>query len=101
MEYVEETGRLPRAGEFRREAELREVVGSPRQAFQVIKNVTGEERWDRARVARYDELLIYLALSRFRRQPKLSELPVDIQLDIRDFFGSYKAGCEQGQRALF
>lgn len=101
MEFVEEHGRLPRTGEFTSEHELRNAIGSPRQAFQVIKKVTGEERWDRARLARYDDLLLYLALSRFRRRPKLSDLPQPLQADIKDFFGSYKSACEQGDRALF
>lgn len=101
MEFIEDHGRLPRPGELISEHELRHAIGSPRQAFQVIKNVTGEERWDRARLARYDDLLVYLALSRFRRRPKLSELPKALQLDIKDFFGSYKSACQQGDRALF
>lgn len=101
MAFIEEYGRLPRAGEFSSEQELREAIGSPRQAFQVIKKVTGEERWDRARLGRNDDLLVYLALSRFRRRPKLSDLPPRLQADIKDFFGSYKAACQQGDRALF
>lgn len=101
MGFVEETGRLPRAGEFDRQSELRTKVGTLRQAFQVVKAITGEERWDRVRVARYEDLLVYLALSRFRRRPKLSDLPIELQYDIKDFFGSYKAGCEAADRALF
>lgn len=99
--FVEDRGRLPRTSEFAAERELRDAVGSPRQAFQIVKNVTGEERWDRVRLARYDDLLVYLALSRFRRRPKLSDLPAVLQSDIKDFFGSYKAACDQGDRALF
>jgi DNA phosphorothioation-associated putative methyltransferase len=44
---------------------------------------------------------VYLALSRFRRRPKLSDLPQPLQLDLKDFFGSYKSACQQGDRALF
>ncbi len=101
MEFVEDHGRVPRAGEFAREAELREQVGSPRQAFQVIRAVTAEERWDRARLGRYEELLVYLALSRFQRRPRFSELPDTAQHDIKEFFGSYKDACAQADRALF
>jgi DNA phosphorothioation-associated putative methyltransferase len=101
MDFIEETGRLPRAGEFPQEPELRDAVGTPRQAFQIIKTVTGEERWDRARMARYEDLLVYLVLSRFRRRPMLSHLPQGLQYDIKDYFGSYKAACGQADRVLF
>jgi len=101
MAFFEGSGRLPRAGEFAREKELREKVGTPRQAFRVIQNVTDEERWDRIRVSRYEDLLVYLALSNFRRRPRLSDLPANLQYDIKDFFGNYKSACAQAERALF
>lgn len=101
MAFVEEAGRLPRSGEFARESELRSSVGTVRQAFRIIKTATGEEHWDRVRLEKYDELVVHLALSRFRRRPRLTDLPEVLQRDIKDFFGSYKAGCEQGDRALF
>lgn len=100
MHFYEDAGRLPRAGEFPRQAELREAVGTPRQAFRVIQNVTGEEKWDRIRVSRYEDLLVYLALSGFRRRPKLSDLPTSLQYDIKDFFGNYKSARDQADRAL-
>jgi DNA phosphorothioation-associated putative methyltransferase len=101
MSFVERTGRTPRAGEFGREHELRESVGTPKQAFAIIKNITGEEHWDRLRVSRYEDLLVYLALSRFRRRPRISQLPAALQHDIKDFFGSYKAACDQADKTLF
>lgn len=101
MEFIAQSGRLPRAGEFSCEEELRGAVGSFRQAFRVIRNVTGDERWDRSRLARYEDLLVYLALARFRRRPRLSQLPRPLQVDLKEFFGSYKAACNQGDRALF
>jgi DNA phosphorothioation-associated putative methyltransferase len=101
MAFVEDRGRLPRAGEFPRQRELRESVGTVRQAFQVIKATTEEERWDRARVTCYEDLLVYMALSRFHRQPKFSDFPDELQNDIKDFFGSYKAAIEAADRALF
>jgi len=38
---------------------------------------------------------VYLALARFRKRPAISVLPVGLQRDIREFFGSYKNACEQ------
>lgn len=70
------------------------------------------------RAARREELLLWLALSRFddttatcrrdsrrakRRigRPKLGELPERLRRDIRDFFGTYATACEEGDRLLF
>jgi DNA phosphorothioation-associated putative methyltransferase len=101
MDFVGQHGRLPRDGEFELETEVSEELGSLRRAFNIIKRVTGEERWDKVRLARYEDLLVYLALARFGRRPRLSELPLALQYDIKDFFGSYKAACDQADRLLF
>ena len=99
--FVEERGRLPRAGEWDREADVREALGSLRQAFLIVKRSTGEERWDRIRIRRSEDLLVFLALSRFGRRPRFGELPEELRHDLRDLFGSYKAACEQADRLLF
>lgn len=101
IRFIEDRGRLPRETELPEALEIRREFGGLRHAFHVIKLVTGEERWDRIRLSRSEDLLVYLALGRFSRRPRLSELPRDLQLDIRDFFGSYKAGAQQADRLLF
>lgn len=101
MAFYDERGRLPRAGETSDYALLREEFGSPRAAFAVIRRLTGDEPWDRVRDARASDLLVYLALARFGRRARPSELPDDLRFDIRDLFGSHKAACEQADRLLF
>lgn len=101
MTFYEEHGRLPRAGETPDHAELCEELGSPRAAFAVIRRLTGDEPWDRVRDARTSDLLVYLALARFGRRARPSELPDGLRYDIRDLFGSHKAACEQADRLLF
>jgi len=44
---------------------------------------------------------VYIALSRFGKRPKWSELPRDLQLDIRAFFTSYQTACELADALLF
>ena len=99
--FFESRGRLPRKEECAAFAELEAALGSVRNAFRIIRNVTGDERWDRVRVARTDDLLVYLALSRFGRRPTISSLPSELQYDIKDLFGSYRAACEQADRLLY
>ena len=48
-----------------------------------------------------EDLLVYLALGRFRRRPPMSALPTGLQRDIRAFFGSYTNGCRWADDRLF
>lgn len=101
MDFYEERGRLPRGEEIASHSELLAALGSPRAAFAIIRRLTGQEPWDRVRVARAADLLVYLALARFGRRLRPSELPDELRHDIRDLFGSHKAACEQADRLLF
>lgn len=101
MAFYGEHGRLPRPGETPEYAQLREEFGSARAAFAVIRRLTGEEPWDRIRDGRAADLLVYLALARFGRRARPSELPDELRYDIRDLFGSHKNACEQADRLLF
>jgi DNA phosphorothioation-associated putative methyltransferase len=100
MSFFARRGRLPEPTEADL-TRIEEVFGSVRRAFGVVQRVTGTEQWEQIRDDRTQDCLVYLALSKFGRRPKLSELPVDIQFDIKAFFGSYTAGCEQADALLF
>jgi len=67
----------------------------------VIRKAVGTEQWAEVEDVRTQDLIVYLALSRFGKRPKLSELPRDIQLDLRAFFTSYQTACELADTLLF
>lgn len=98
--FVEERGRLPRGLELESRAAVERELGSLRNAFAIVRRVTGEERWDRIRDERSQELLVYLALSRFDRRPRPKDLPEATRFDVRDLFGSHTAACRQADRLL-
>jgi len=56
---------------------------------------------DRIREERSQDLLIYLALSRFGKRPRSSELPNNQRSDIRAFFLNYRSSCERADELLF
>lgn len=101
IEVVEELGRLPDPDEFENTASVIAEFGSLKRAFGVVRRVTGEERWEAARKQRTDDLLVYLALARFRQRPPISKLPASLQRDIREFFGTYKQACSLADELLF
>jgi len=101
MDFISERGRLPRALELDPSAGIEREFGTLRNAFAVVRRVTGTEPWDRVRDARSQDMLVFLALSRFGKRPRAMDLPDEIRYDVRDLFGSHAAACRQADRLLF
>ena len=94
-------GRLPAPEEFSRHAELRDVMGSPKQALRLFVNRGGAELLGRAKEARCNDLLVYLALSNLRKRVPFVHLPASVRLDIRTFFGNHKRALAKGLELLY
>jgi DNA phosphorothioation-associated putative methyltransferase len=101
MNFVSERGRLPVSGEIETEAAITKEFRSLSRAFEVIRRSTDAEEWQTVIEKRHEDLLVYIALSRFQRRPKFTSLPVDLQHDVKAFFGSYKNACDEGDKLLF
>ena len=101
MEAITRLGRLPGPEEFSEATEIIERFGSLKRAFALIRRVTDEQPWEEIAQRRAEDLLVYLALSRFQKRPKLSQLPTTIQRDIRAFLESYRTACARADVLLF
>jgi DNA phosphorothioation-associated putative methyltransferase len=101
LQFVLSRGRLPREAELPETPGICEAVGSIPRAWQVLRHVVDGIAWDDVQERRKSELRVDLALARLRRRPKFSSLPTPIQYDVREFFGSYKAACEEADALLF
>jgi DNA phosphorothioation-associated putative methyltransferase len=101
MEALAEYGRLPDPEEWPRVAEVAERFGSLNRAHGLVRRITGPEEWDEIARRRREDLLVFLALSRFRRRPVLSGLPRTLQRDIKAFFGTYTKACKDADELLF
>ncbi len=101
MATLAQLGRLPGPEEFFQFAEVVERFGSMAKAFTLIQRVTDEQPWEDIADRRTEDLLVYLALSRFQRRPPLSRLPLSIQRDIKAFLGSYRSVCARADVLLF
>jgi DNA phosphorothioation-associated putative methyltransferase len=75
--------------------------GSLKRAFALVRRVTGEAEWEALRQRRTEDLLVYLALARFRRRPALGQLPPTLRADLRAFFGTYTKACQRADELLF
>ncbi len=94
-------GLLPEADEYPESTEIETRFGSFKRAFALVKRVTGPDEWDAITRRCTEDLLVYLALGRFRRRPPISALPLGLQRDIRAFFGSYSNACRLADDLLF
>lgn len=94
-------GRLPLASEYPGYAEVCELLGSAQKAQELFIEKFGVETLKAAHQQRRDDLLVYLALSNFKKRAKMTNLPPSLQADIKTFFGSYRAAQLEGLQGLF
>jgi DNA phosphorothioation-associated putative methyltransferase len=101
MEALAEYGRLPDAEEWPRVTEVAERFGSLNRAHGLVRRITGDDEWDQITQRRREDLLVFLALSRFRSRPTLSQLPRTLQRDVRALLGTYTKACAEADALLF
>jgi DNA phosphorothioation-associated putative methyltransferase len=101
MDVLTQLGRLPDPCEYPNADTLVATFGSLPRAFALVRRITGDETWDQIARRRREDLLVFLALSRFRRRPRVSDLPDTLRRDIRAFFGAYTRACHEADELLF
>ncbi len=101
VQAIEYLGRVPDEDEFDAAIELKEKLGSFSRAYAMIKHIFPNNAIETRKQQRINDLLVYLALSRFQSRPPMMQLPKTLQYDMRTFFGSYSKACEQADQLLF
>jgi DNA phosphorothioation-associated putative methyltransferase len=101
MDFFAARGRLPDPDELPETAAVITALGSLKRAFRLIQSATGAEAWAEIAAKRAQDLLIYLALARFDRRPKLNHLPLPLQRDIKALFPFYAQACKEADALLF
>jgi len=94
-------GRPPIKEEFDRYDELQEAIGSVNKAKKLFQRKFGTEPLIKASELRRGDLLVYMALSNFRRQVSFRHLPLSIRTDLKTFLGGYKQALKQSMKLLF
>jgi DNA phosphorothioation-associated putative methyltransferase len=102
IDFLKLHARRPRAGELEASADeaIREVFSTTGRAVRLVHQVTEDDVWEQIRVQRRNELLIYVAMSRFGRRPRFSQLAPTLATDIKTLFGTYQTACTQADRML-
>jgi DNA phosphorothioation-associated putative methyltransferase len=94
-------GRTPETGEFDRLPELRRAAGGVTRAVPLVVARNGDEMWKMARKARTEDVLVYLAMTKFRKRFLRREIPRRIKNDIRSFFGDLPSAQASARDLLF
>ena len=100
VEFFEERGRAPAEEELPSGTAIRERFGSLRRAFRLVQRAHDAKEWKRIVTARGEDLIIFLALSRFHGRPHFGQLPLAVRRDIRAMFSTYSRACEEADVAL-
>lgn len=101
INFIADRGRLPHPSELDHSSALIAAFGSLKRAFRVVLWVTDAKAWEHVRQERCIDLTVHAALARFHGRPRWSDLPPEMQRDVRAFFPSYKSVCQQADRLLF
>jgi DNA phosphorothioation-associated putative methyltransferase len=101
MEMIAALGRLPDPVEFPGAPAVIDRFGSLKRAFAAIQRITDTQTWEGIARRRREDLLVYLALTRFRKRPTFSLLPLTLQRDMKVFFGAYSKACAEADELLF
>ncbi len=98
---VLELGRAPEPGEFDHLTEVKKAAGGMKRALALVISHDSEQLWQKARNARTEDVLVYLAMTKFRRRFLRREIPLRIKNDIRSFFGDLAAAEARARELLF
>ena len=100
IEFFEERGRAPEEDEVPNGDAVRERFGSLRRALRLVEQGHNAEEWRKIVTARGQDLLLFLALSRFDGRPRFGQLPIAVRRDIKSLFSTYRRACGEADIAL-
>ena len=95
-----EYGRAPEPGEYDRLADIRKAAGGLSRALSLVVQKRGEALWQHARKARSEDVLVYLAMTNFRKKFLRRDIPLRIKNDIKAFFGDLQIAKKQAHDIL-
>ncbi len=98
---VLELGRVPSADEFNDSNQLQNIIGSPRKAFNFLREEFDTGQLEQAAKERREDLLVYFALQQFNKKRIYKQMPERLKRDIKAFFGDYKTAQTEARELLF
>lgn len=94
-------GRLPANDEFEQYDQINLVINSYSKAFNLCVQYFDMGQFEQAQQERTNDLLVYFALSFFKKRDAYTRMPHSLQRDIKAFFGKYTTARDLGKSLLF
>jgi DNA phosphorothioation-associated putative methyltransferase len=96
-----ELGRIPEPGEFDRLHEVKKINRGIKNVVAQLIARNGPVLWEMAKQTRSEDVLVYLAMTNFRKKFLRREIPLRIKHDIRAFFGDIPTAQARARELLF
>jgi DNA phosphorothioation-associated putative methyltransferase len=94
-------GRIPADDEFNQTEKLKQLAGSHSKVFSLLNTLFENNEFEAAENYRKEDLLVYFALSQFEKRKPYTQLPEQLQRDVKAFFGNYNTGIEIAREVLY
>jgi DNA phosphorothioation-associated putative methyltransferase len=98
---VLDLGRIPAAGEYDQLGQIVGMFGSAKKLFNVLMDDEKKTQFERAKIARREDYLVYFALALFSKRKTYKSMPEAKKKDIKSLFPSVNAGQEEAKEWLF
>lgn len=98
--FVADRGRPPGPEEWTDYERFLRAIGTMERGMRALRNAVPADNLEAARRARTEDLLLFIALSRFDGRPDFHRLHLSVQRDVKAFFGTYKRACAEADRVL-
>ena len=94
-------GRIPANDEFSESDKIKQLAGSHHKVFTLLDNLFEDNEFAQAEQYRKEDLLIYFALSQFDKRKPYTQLPDELQRDVKAFFGNYNNALAIAKELLY
>lgn len=100
-DFVRLRGRIPNELDRFDASDVIARFGSIKRAFLILKRVFSTEYWQKTAENAREDLLVYLALAKFRGRARFHELDGSLGRDIKGLLGPYNKACALADTLLF
>lgn len=94
-------GRIPANDEFEKTNELTNLTGSHKKAFSLLQEIFDINDFNKAAIARKEDLLLYFSMGLFQNRVSQSKLSESLKRDVKAFFGDIRTALSLSKELLF
>lgn len=96
-----ELGRIPANDEFKNSEEMRNLIGSHKKVFGLLKEMFGAHEFTNAQKSHKEDLLVYFAMGLFEKRKPYTHHPENLKRDVKALFDDYRTANNLAKELLF